>query len=67
MKQQPRPDELTSEQATELLGISRTTLYSLIERKLLTKHTKPFGKGMGGRRIFFLRSEVEALAESKGN
>ena len=58
-------EELTKEEAAQLRGVSTTTLYALIARGLVHKHKKPTGVGRGGRRVYFLRSELEALKEGK--
>lgn len=61
----PKPDEeLTYEHTMELLGVSKHTVYALVKSGALTKYVHPFGRGRGGRRMFFRRSEVERLARS---
>ena len=51
---------LTVEEALEILGIHRATLYLLVKRGQLTRYRIP-----GHRRVYFKRAEVEALKQPK--
>lgn len=48
----PYPEMLTTDQATEMLGISKAYLFKLTSRKLIP-HFKPMGK-----KIYFDRSQL---------
>lgn len=51
---------LTPQEATELIGISRSKLYNLINNGYLERHRLPDNS----RKVFLLRSEVEGLVTS---
>jgi predicted DNA-binding transcriptional regulator AlpA len=59
--------EWTIEQAARALGISRSAVYLLIKRGLLTRYTAPYGIGKGGRRVFFDSQQVRALKDKRRN
>lgn len=48
----------------QLLGVSKHTVYALVKSGALTKYVRPYGRGRGGRRMFFRRDQVERLAHS---
>ncbi len=56
-----KDQEMSVDEAAELMGVSRGTIYNLVKRGLLPKHERMVGKGRGGERIFFLRSDLERL------
>ena len=58
-------DELTPEEAAHVLKVSRAMVYVLVERGLLHKYQRPFGRGKGGQRIYFRRDQVETLANAR--
>jgi predicted DNA-binding transcriptional regulator AlpA len=55
------------EQAARALGISRSAVYLLVKRGLLTRYTAPYGVGKGGRRVFFDSEQVRALRDKRRN
>lgn len=57
-------EQMTIKEAMEFLGVSRPTIYSLIDRKLLERHEELFGSGRR-RVVYFLRADVEALARGE--
>jgi excisionase family DNA binding protein len=59
--------EWTIEQAARALGISRSAVYSLVKRGLLTRYKAPYGVGKGGRRVFFDSQPVRALKYRRRN
>jgi predicted DNA-binding transcriptional regulator AlpA len=59
--------EWTVEQTARALGISRSAVYLLVKRGLLTRFTAPYGVGKGGRRVFFDREQVRALKDKRKN
>lgn len=65
MKKEPQSDELSIIETAAMLGVSIPTVYDFVKRKLITKRVRPYGKGRGGRRVYFLRTEVEALATKR--
>jgi excisionase family DNA binding protein len=58
-------DELTPEEAAQILKVSRAMVYVLVDRGLLHKYQRPFGRGKGGQRIYFKRDQVETLANAR--
>ncbi len=54
-------DKLTVEQVAQVLGVTRATVYNLIRAGRLTKYQNAVGTGMGGRRVYFLKDEVDKL------
>ena len=52
-------------EATSLLRISHSTLYTLIKRGILTKYVSQIGTGHGGRRTYLDLDEVKRLARDK--
>lgn len=57
-------DLITQEEAMKLLNVqSRQTLYNLQRRGLLHSVKSQVGHGLGGRRVYFWRKEVEALLQ----
>jgi len=70
-KKRMKDEYITREQAAAILKCSVVTVDSLSRRikdgkPMLQRYRRPFGVGIGGRRIFFKRSEVEQLAR-QGN
>lgn len=55
-------NELTYEETAQTLGVSVQTVYELVRRGVLEKHKRAFGRGHGGRRFYFLKSDVDELA-----
>jgi len=49
-------------QVCEFLGISRPTLYKLVNTGKLVKHESAVGRGKGGQRVYFKKDEVERLS-----
>lgn len=54
-------DKMTPAEAAELLGVSVRTLDNKARAGLVTKHIAPIGIGRGGRRVYYLREEIESL------
>lgn len=54
-------DQISREAAQKLLGISNGTLYKLVRQGKLKKYVSEVGAGLGGRRTYFLREDVERL------
>jgi excisionase family DNA binding protein len=52
-----RDELLTAEQAQELLGVSRATLWNLLKRHKIARYQIP----AEGRRVFFNREDIERL------
>lgn len=61
----PPSDELTAEEAMQYLEISRSTFYKLVREGELTPIRKKIGRGIGGRRVFFKREDVEELKDAE--
>ncbi len=54
-----RDELLTAEQAQELLGVSRATLWNLLKRHNIPRYQIP----AEGRRVFFNREDIERLKQ----
>ena len=54
-----RDELLTAEQAQELLGVSRATLWNLLKRHKIPRYQIP----AEGRRVFFNREDIERLKQ----
>ena len=54
-----RDELLTAEQAQELLGVSRATLWNLLKRHKIPRYQIP----AEGRRVFLSRGDIERLKE----
>jgi excisionase family DNA binding protein len=54
-----RDELLTAEQAQELLGVSRATLWNLLKRYKIPRYQIP----AEGRRVFFNREDIERLKQ----
>ena len=54
-----RDELLTAEQAQEVLGVSRATLWNLLKRHKIPRYHIP----AEGRRVFFNRDEIERLKQ----
>lgn len=57
-------DTMTIQEAAEYLQTTRQTINNLVRRGKLTKHVRPFGMAKGAQRVYFLRSDVEAIAQA---
>lgn len=54
-------DEISIADAMEILHVSKPTIYAHIAKGNLHPIKKMIGIGVGGRRVWFDRAEVEAL------
>ena len=54
-----RDDLVTAEQAQELLGVSRATLFNLLKRHQIARYQIP----SEGRRVFLSREDIQRLRE----
>lgn len=52
--------EVGIRETAEILNVSISTLYKLVQRGLLTKHKRAFGR----QRAYFIRTEVEQLRDN---
>lgn len=55
----PQSDELSMKEAMEILNVSKPTIYALIKRGELHPYKKKIG-----RRVYFSRTEVQAIADA---
>ena len=60
-KPQTAADEISIGEAMELLNVSKPTIYAHIRKWNLHPIKKALGVGVGGRRVFLSRREVESL------
>jgi excisionase family DNA binding protein len=56
-----KSEQVSIREACEILGVSKPTIYRLINADELHPIKKKIGAGIGGRRVFFDRTEVESL------
>lgn len=55
------PNEISIADAMKILGVSKPTIYRLIHAGELHPIKKKVGVGVGGRRVWLDRKEVDAL------
>ena len=58
-------DEISIAEAMQILGVSKPTIYNHIKRGNLHPVRKALGIGIGGRRVFLSRKEVEQLRDAE--
>lgn len=58
-------DEISIAEAMQILGVSKPTIYNHIKRGNLHPVRKALGIGIGGRRVFVSRKEVEQLRDAE--
>lgn len=59
----PEEKRLNYEEAAEYLGIAVRTFYNKVRTGIVPKHTSPIGTGRGGRRVYFLKSELKTIRD----
>lgn len=53
---------LNTREVCARLGVTRQTVFNLVARGALHKHTSELGRGRGGTRVYFDAQEVATLA-----
>lgn len=56
-----KKEELTVAETASLIGVTTSTVYSLVKRGKIKKYQHPVGSGIGGRHTYFMRAEIETF------
>jgi excisionase family DNA binding protein len=57
----PEDKRLSYKEAAAYLGIAERTFYNKVKQGIIPKHRATIGTGRGGRRVYFLKSELKAI------